>query len=158
MSIWGYNDCDMKIVLLKNVEKLGLQGDVCNVAEGYARNFLFARKLATSATAEALIKAEQIRKEREHAAELDLTKSEDLAARLDGFELEFKEKANEQGTLFAAVTAVKIAVALKKNGISVDVKNIALPHPLKEIGEHEVPLEFPHGLEAMIRVIITSGK
>lgn len=146
----------MKVVLLKNVEKLGLAGDVCDVAEGYARNFLFARKLATSATAEALAKAEQLRKEKEQRAELDLTRIEDRASRLDGFELEFKEKANEQGTLFAAVNAVKIAAALKKKGMPVSEKNIALPHPLKEVGEHEVRLELPHGLEATIRVIISA--
>lgn len=147
----------MQIVLLKNVEKLGLAGDVCDVAEGYARNLLFPKKLATSATSEALFRAEQLRKEREHAAELDLTKSEDLAGRLDGFELEFKEKANEQGTLFAAINAAKIAAALKKKGMPVAEKNIALSHPLKEVGEHEVPLELPHGLEAMIRVIVASS-
>ena len=148
----------MRIVLLKNVEKLGLAGDVCDVAEGYARNFLFARKLAISATAEALATAEQLRKERTQAAEIDLERVEDIAGRLDGFELEFREKANEQGTLFAAVTAVKIVAALKKKGIAVSEKNIVLPHPLKEVGEHEVRLELPHGLEAVIRVIITASE
>lgn len=146
----------MKVVLLNKVDKLGFQGDVCDVAEGYARNFLFARKLATSATPDALAQAEQLRRERENAAELDLTRSEDLAARLDGFELEFKEKANEQGTLFAAVTAAKIVAVLKKKGMSLEVKNIVFPHPLKEVGEHEVQLELPHGLEATIRVIISA--
>lgn len=146
----------MKIVLLKNVEKLGLTGDVCDVAEGYARNFLFARKLAAFATPEALAKAERVQEDRAHTAERDLTRSEDLASRLDGLELEFKEKANEQGTLFAAVNAVKISAALKKKGMPITAKNITLPHPLKEVGEHEVRLELPHGLEAMIRVIVTS--
>ncbi|MDO8581310.1 MAG: 50S ribosomal protein L9 [bacterium] len=146
----------MKIVLLKSVEKLGLEGDVCDVTEGYARNFLFARKLATSATAEALAKAAQLRKEREHGAERDLTRIESRASRLDGFELEFKERANEQGTLFAAVTAAKIVSTLKKKGVPIDEKNIVLPHPLKEVGEHEVRLQFSHGLEATMRVIISA--
>lgn len=147
----------MKVVLLKSVEKLGLAGDVRDVAEGYARNLLFPKKLATPATAEALAKGAQLRNEREHAAELDLERVEDLAKHLDGFELEFKEKANANGTLFAAITKAKIVTALKKKGIAVVEKNIALAHPLKEAGDHDVPVVLPHGLEAMIRVIITSS-
>lgn len=147
----------MKIVLLKRVEKLGLAGDVRDVAEGYARNLLFPRKLAAPATPEALAKGAQLRNEREHAAEIDLERVEDLAKRLDGFELEFKEKANSNGTLFAAITKAKIAAALQKKEIAVVEKNIVLPHPLKEAGDHDVPVTLPHGLEAMIRVIITSS-
>ncbi|MBI4281625.1 50S ribosomal protein L9 [Candidatus Uhrbacteria bacterium] len=147
----------MKVVLLKNVEKLGLAGAVRDVAEGYARNLLFPKKLAVPATAEALAKATQLRNEREHAAELDLERVEDLAKRLDGFEMEFKEKANSHGTLFAAITRTKIITVLKKKGIVVAEKHIVLPHPLKEIGEHDVVVALPHGLEAMIRVIITAS-
>lgn len=144
----------MKVVLLKDVPNVGLEGDVREVSDGYARNFLLPKKLAVSATREALAESARIKKERAHAAELDLSRAEDLAARLDDFELEMHEKANDSGTLFAAVTAKKIATALKTKGMTVPEKMIILEHPLKEVGEHQVRCELPHGLEATLRVII----
>lgn len=148
----------MRVVLLKNVEKLGLAGDVCDVAEGHARNFLFPKKLATPATLHALADAERLRQERAHVAELDLERVEHNVERLDGFELEIAEKANEGGTLFAAVTKEKIVAALHKKGLVLQAKNIVLEHAIKEVGEYDVRCTFPHGLEAMLHVIITASE
>lgn len=144
----------MKVVLLQYVEKLGQAGDVCNVSDGHARNFLFPQKLAVPATREALAKAEQLRKEREHEAELDLSRAHDLARRLDDFELELTQKASESGTLFAAVTKKMIAEELTKRGFRVHEKHVLLNTPIKEVGESEVTLSLPHGLEVRIRVIV----
>jgi large subunit ribosomal protein L9 len=145
----------MKVVLLQNVQKLGKQGDVCAVSTGYARNFLFPRKLATNATADAIRMAKTRRAIGAEDAENDLHATEGLVAKIDGFELEMTEKANEEGTLFASVTAKKIAGALKKYGYNVDPSHVVLEAPIKEIGEHEVKLEFPHGLEASVRIILS---
>lgn len=147
---------DMRVILLKKVEKLGLAGDVCTVSDGHARNFLFPRKFAVAATPQGLADAQRLRAAREQAATRDLQDTEAVARTLDGFELAIEEKANDQSTLFAAVTKAKISAALKKKGFVILEKSIRLATPLKEVGEHEVVLELPHGLEAMIRVIVSA--
>ena len=147
----------MKIVLLKNVSNLGREGDVCAVTDGYARNFLFPRQLAAQATPDAVREGERLKKRKVEEAERDLHSTEDVASAIDGFELEVQENANESGTLFAAVTAKKIAEELQKRGFSVEASHVRVAAPIKELGEHDIPLEFPHGLEAMIKVIVTQS-
>ena len=94
----------MKVVLLKSVAKLGTQGEVRVVSPGYARNFLFPKSLAVPATGEVLQRTEHVREKREEDAVHDLEQTERIAERLDGLEVEMTGKANESGTLFAAVT------------------------------------------------------
>ena len=145
----------MKVVLLKNVQKVGKQGHVCTVSDGYARNFLIPRGLAVIATVEAVRQGEQVKKRKVQEAERELYSAEDVASAVDGLELEFKEKANESGTLFASVTAKKIAEALQGRGYTIQSSFIRLDAPIKELGEYQIKLEFPHGLEATVQLIIS---
>lgn len=146
----------MKVVLLKDVKDVGRQGDVCAVSDGHARNFLFPRQLAVLATPDAVREGERAKKRKTEEAERDLHSTEDVASAIDGFELEVKEKANDVGTLFAAVTAKKVADELKKRGYAVEATHVRSGVPIKECGEFDLQLEFPHGLEATIKVIVTS--
>lgn len=145
----------MKVVLLKTVLKLGGQGDVRTVTDGYARNFLFPRQLAAQATPDAVQECERLKKRKAEEAERDLHSTEGVASAIDGVELEMKENANESGTLFAAVTAKKIVEALKERGYAVPASAARMDAPIKELGEHSVRFEFPHGLESTVHLIVT---
>lgn len=147
----------MRVVLLKNVPKLGRAGEVKEVSMGYARNFLLAKNLATPATADILARLEKQGKTKAKAAEKDLKNVQGQASGLDGQEIELKEKASEQGKLYAGVTAAKIVKALGTQGFKIDKKWVALKEPIKEVGEHEVVLKMEHGLEVKIKVNIISG-
>src|SRR3990167_5168862 len=98
----------MKVLLLKNVEDLGHQGEIKMVSAGYARNFLIPRGLADIATQELIDQIERRQKKREFQAEADLKQTEELAERLNGQTLEIKARASEQGRLYASITPAKI--------------------------------------------------
>lgn len=144
----------MKVILLQDVEKLGRKNEVKEVADGFARNFLFVKNLAEPATAEALKQWEQNKEAAAKKAEEELVATEQVASTLDGQEIEIKAKADESGKLFGAISAVKIAKALKDSGFDVAKNNIKIAEPIKEVGEHEILVELPHGLEAKVRLIV----
>ena len=144
----------MRIILLQDVKDLGKKGDMKNVSNGFARNYLLPKKLVKIATRGAMMELENIKKIQETKATKDLEKTEKTVDTLDGYELIFKEKQKETGKLYAAITSTKIASALKKAGFNVSKNNIILEENIKELGEHDVHLEFNHNLEAKIKIII----
>jgi large subunit ribosomal protein L9 len=144
----------MKVILLEDVKDLGKEGDVVEVSDGHARNFLFPQHLAITATADALNKRKEKEKAMSKKEQREVSQTGDLAAQLDGFELILQEKINEGGTLYAAVTKEIIAKALKKEKMKVDPASIQLAAPVKELGEYQVNITLPHGFEAEIRLII----
>ena len=143
----------MKVILLEKVPGLGDIDTIKDVADGYAKNFLFPRHLAVLASPKALadLKSAQHRKEKE--AEMDLRVMQSLASRLDGLVLTLTEKTNEAGFLYAAVGPQKIADILEAQGFNI-TKNQVMTKPLKETGEFPVVVKFRHGLEAKLSVII----
>ena len=145
----------MKVILLKNVPNLGEKNDVKEVATGYARNFLMPKGLVKEATPETIKEAELEKEKESNMAEADLAKTEKLAQQLEGQVVEVTAKASESGTLFASVSALKIAGALKDKGFSVQKEQIQAQH-IKEIGEHEVVINLDHGLDSRITLIINA--
>lgn len=143
----------MRVILLKKVHGLGETDEVKDVAEGYARNFLFARRLAIVASAKAMRDLSEKRKREAKEAEQDLLDQQRLAEKMSGLEIKIREKASEQGVLYAAVTAVSVATALARLGYSIDPKQIAMK-PIKEPGEHQARVKFRHGLEAEVMVTV----
>ncbi|MFA6410163.1 MAG: 50S ribosomal protein L9 [Candidatus Buchananbacteria bacterium] len=148
---------NVKVILVKNVANLGQIGDVKEVSFGYARNFLMPNGLVIEATPSALAEWEKNKEKRAKEAEADLKGMEQLVHKLEGETIEIFAKASEEGTLYAAVSAAKIAAALKDKGFDVTKNQIALSH-IKEIGEHEVLISLDHGLEARITLIINPEK
>lgn len=144
----------MKVILLEDVKDLGKEGDVVEVSDGHARNFLFPQNMAVVATDAALQKRKEKEKAMSKKEHKEVSMTGDLAAQLDGYELILEEKMNDSGVLYAAVTKEMIAKALKKAKLKVDVSGIALEAPVKEPGEYEVGISLPHGFEAQIRLII----
>jgi len=141
----------MKVVLLQDVKGLGKADEVKDVAEGYARNFLFQKHLAVMASDKAL-KDIKNRKEKEtKEAEANLHMEQSLADRLEKIELVVKEKASESGVLYAGVGPQTVHDELKKRGIKID-KNQIENKVLKTAGEGSFKIKLHHGLEASILV------
>lgn len=134
----------MKVILTKDVEDLGQQGDVVDVADGYARNYLVPRSYAIKASEGALRQAETMRLAREEALQAALEEAETFAQSLTGTRVVVAANAGDEGRLFGSISESDIATAITKfTGIDVDRKLIALDEPIKEIGLHEVALR-PH--------------
>lgn len=144
----------MKVILLKEVQKLGREGEIKEVAAGYAQNFLIPRGLAEEATPAAVAEAQSKMEKRAAQAEEDLVKAEGLVQQLEGQTIEIAAKASEEGTLYATLPVTKIVSALKDQGFEVKKSQLAGVE-IKEAGEHEVTINLDHGLEARITVVVT---
>ena len=144
----------MKVILLKDVKAHGKEGDVVEVSEGYARNFLFPQNSAVQASPGALTAMQTKKKQASAKEKRELGKMHTLASALDGFPLTVVCKANEHGKLFAALSEKEVVKALKKEGHEVDAKWIHFSAPIKEVGERLVRIELPHGLEAELHVTV----
>lgn len=144
----------MKIILIKDINKLGEPGSVVNVADGYARNFLLPKKLAIIATSKNLAKVEAIKKQAE-LAKLEIeNKYKALALRIKDVELIFTRKADENGHLFGSVSEKDISETLAEKGIEIHRSVVNIEKHLKEIGSFEVPIVFTSEITASLKVVI----
>ena len=133
----------MKVILLKDVPKVGKRGDVKEVNDGYARNFLIARGVAEAATPSALARLENQKKAKEKEKELEKEKITKALEALKGEQFIIEAKATPEGHLFAGITAEKIADLLtKKMTVSFPVEAIELEKPIKATGEHEITVHL----------------
>ena len=144
----------MKVLLLKNVEDLGHQGEIKEVSAGYARNFLIPRGLADIATTELITALEQHKLQEAKRAESDLHRAEKLAMQLDGQEFEVSAKASDAGTLYAALTPAKIASILKTKNYIIPKEQIKT-ESIKAIGEYKITIQLAHKLEATIILVVS---
>lgn len=143
----------MKVILLRDVENLGKEGDVVEVRRGYARNYLFPRKLAVEATPTNLSQLEALRRKRSRLEEKERTEAEVLKKRLDGLVLEFFKKAGETGKLYGSLTSKEIADRVSQElQRELDKRCIELEEPIKELGEHKVTVNLGHGVVATLLV------
>ncbi|MBT8197783.1 MAG: 50S ribosomal protein L9 [Acidimicrobiia bacterium] len=134
----------MKLILIKEVDTLGKRGDIVDVADGYARNFLLPRSLAVKATPGALEQAESMRQVRIEAEQKALEAAQQLAQSLVGSRVVVAARSGDEGKLFGSIGAADVAEAIKKfTGHEVDRKIVAVDTPIREIGLHEVTLR-PH--------------
>ena len=144
----------MKVLLLKDVYKLGHAGDVKKVADGYGRNYLLPQGLAALATSNAVKQAETLR---QNAAIVRAKLNAELggvAEKLNGLTLAFAVKAGETGKLYGSITPALIADEIKKvSGLEVDRRNVG-HQPLRELGEFQVPVRLTTDLIPTVKVII----
>ncbi len=144
----------MKVILLADVYKHGVAGEVVEVADGFARNWLIPKKLALKATPGALKQAEHLRAQAEaRRAALD-SRLNELARQIDGVELVFGRRASPTGKLFGSVTTSEIAEALyEKTGIDINRRRISQT-ALREIGTHDVPVRLGNEISPVLKVTI----
>ncbi len=148
----------MKVILLKDVEKIGRKYEVKTVKAGYARNFLIPQGLAKIADEKTLAWVEKQREVAEKKAEEELEKVGSLASKMDELEVEIPVKLGEKEQLFEKVTAQKIATHLKGLGYEIKKSQIELAQEITELGEFEVKIKFEHNLETQIKVIVVEEK
>lgn len=146
----------MKVILLQDVPGTGKKGEIKEVADGYANNFLIKKKLAEPASKQTVRTLEEKEAKLRRDNKKELQQSQRMASRLDGAEIEVSEKTNDEGRLYAAITPLKLAGYIKKKcGVTVDPKQIIIEDPIKEIGDHRVRIDLGHGLEAELSVIVS---
>ena len=143
----------MKVVLLKDVEKLGREGEIKEVAEGYARNFLIPQNFVKPATDQAIQEVELRKEKKTKSDQMELTEVQKIAEQLDGRELFIKVKEKD-GTLFGSVNEKTMSKTFADEGLKIDPKKVKLEEPIKDVGDYDVKLELDHGLEANIKVIL----
>jgi large subunit ribosomal protein L9 len=145
----------MEVLLLKNVEQLGRAGEIKKVAEGYARNFLIPRGLATTATPGAIRQAELQREGKTRRQTKELDEAQALAQALDGRTVIFQARAGELDRLYGSITTANIAEALAQQANrAVDRRKIDMEEPLKKLGTHAITIRLAPGAEAKVTVIV----
>jgi large subunit ribosomal protein L9 len=144
----------MQIILQEDVEKLGSRGQVVDVAEGYARNYLLPRKLALEASAGNMKRLEKMRAVFAKKEAVERADAQRLAELLAGVSLEFTRRAGESDQLFGSVTGADISEALAAQGYTVDKRKVALAEPIKTVGEFEVPLKLHREVSANVKLVV----
>ena len=145
----------MKVLLLKDVYKLGRAGDVKKVAAGFGRNYLVPQGMAIPATTDNIAEFEARRAELEKAALVKLTSAEDRSKGLEGFEITLSANASEEGKLYGSIGPREIANAVTAAGPQLEKSEVVMGEgPLRFTGEHEVILNLHADVETHIKVII----
>jgi len=144
----------MKVVLLADVKGHGKKGELCNVSDGYARNFLFPKKLAVEANASAMNELKNREESKAHHIAEEKKAAEETAAKLDGKQVVITAKAGASGKLFGAVTAKEIAAEIKKQfNIDIDRRKM-LVADIKQFGEYTAEIKLYNGIVAKIQVAV----
>ena len=144
----------MKVILQKDIHNLGDAGDVKNVADGYARNFLLPKKLVipyNESSKKAIDHQKQVIKVKKDKRRKE---SEKTAQAFSGLTLTIKAKVGEEDKLFGSITAIDIAKQLKDAGFDIDKRRIHLDEQIKTLGEHSVSIKLEEGLTAQVKVIV----
>ena len=147
----------MKVVLLQDIKGTGKKDQLVEVSDGYARNYLFARKLAKPATTSAINEVTTKQEAVEHHKQVELDGAKALAAKIDGGKYVVKAKAGSGDRLFGSVTAKEIAAEIKNSaGCEVDKRKIVLDRDIKAFGSYEVAVKIYNGVTAKITVEVVS--
>jgi len=144
----------MQIILQEDVEKLGTRGQVVEVAEGYARNFLLPRKLALEATPGNMKRLEKMRATFAKREATERDSAQKLAELLAGVALTLARKAGENDQLFGSVTSADIAEALASQGYIIDKRKIQLDEPIKLVGEYQIAVKLYHDVTASVKLAV----
>lgn len=145
----------MKVVLLEDVKGKGKKNDVVNVADGYARNYLFPKNLAVEATPSKLKEISLQKAAYDRQKKKDMEDAKALGAKIEGIKVHIKTKVGEGGKLFGAISNKDIAENLAaQHGFNIDKKKIILKEPIKNLGEHTVPIKLHTAVQTKITVVV----
>lgn len=147
----------MRVILIRDVDRVGAAGEVKDVANGYGRNYLLPKGLAELASADSLKRADEYRKAEERRQQALNTEMEGLAGILDGLEVNIKARAGDKGRLYGSVTSSDIAAeALRLIGHEIDKRKIELHEPIHHLGEHEVTVKLSRDLAPKLKVMVVA--
>lgn len=143
----------MKVILLENIKGVGKKDDVINASDGYARNFLFPRKLAVEANKGNLDKLKSKQDSNQFKRDTEKAEAEEIAKKIDSLNLKIKVKAGENGKIFGGVTSKEIAEGLKSEfNIEIDKKKVLLKETIKTLGTTIVDIKLFEGVIAKLKV------
>lgn len=143
----------MQVILLQDIKNVGKKDQVINANDGYARNFLFPKKLAIEATKDNLLKLQAKKDSKEHQKNLEIEANKEIAKKIEAFILELKVKAGANGKTFGGITSKEISEELKKQTkIEIDKKKIILKETIKTIGRYSVDIKFGDGVNAKLTI------
>lgn len=143
----------MKVILLDNIKGVGKKDEVINASDGYARNFLFPKKLALEATKDNLVKLKAKQDSNQHKKDLEKAKAIEIANKLKEIVLKIEVKAGDNGKIFGGVTSKEISENLKTQyNIDVDKKKIVLKETIKVLGTVNVDIKLYEGVLTTLKV------
>jgi|SRR3989338_91183 len=145
-----------QLLLLEDVDGLGRCGDVVSAKPGFIRNYLLPREMAVYANKHTLRMRSKLQEERAKRAIHDKKEAEELALRINEMKLELEVKVDPDGHMYGSVSSLDLVHLLEKEGIAVERKNFLLPHAIKTLGEHPIPLRLKEGVPATFILKINS--
>ena len=145
----------MKIILMDDVPSLGRRGEVRDVSDGYARNFLLPQKLALHATPANLKNLEQIKTRQDSRAAKQRSDAQEQAQAIDALHFAQRRQASDEGRLFGSVGRADLAAFLAQHGIEVERRRIGLDEPIKSLGEFTVPVRLHADVIAQLKVSVS---
>ena len=146
----------MKVIFLEDVPNVASVGEIKEVATGYARNFLIPKKLALLATAEAINRAEALRRKKVREQAETEAEFKELAGRLDGREIIIEAKVGTKDRLYGSVTSADIAAALEaRDGLVIDKRKIELEEPIRQLGSYQLSVKLAKDILPQIKVTVT---
>ncbi len=146
----------MKVILKEDVKNLGTMGQIVNVADGYARNFLVPKGLAIEANPKNIKSMEHIKRTINEKAKKIKNSAQELADKISKMKFVIKSKAGEEGKLFGSVTSMDIAELLKSEGIEIDKKKIYLEEPIKRLGIYTIGIKIHPEVSAQLNLEVVA--
>ena len=149
---------NVTLLLLENVEGLGIVGDVVNVRTGYARNFLLPREIATEPSEELIAQLAEKRAAAQRELQALREARKEAIEKLEGFELTLERACNDQGLLYGSVTQQDIQAALLEHGFDIRARAVRIPHTIKRIDSYDVLIKLDQDLETSIKVWVVADR
>ena len=146
----------MKVILMQDVKTQGKKGDVINVSDGYARNFLFKNNLATEATAANLNSVKMASDAKAHHLAVEKAEAVSLAKKIEATPVTCKVKVGQAGRLFGSLTTQSVASALEKAGLALDKKKIVLTETIKTVGTYKLQVKPYAGVSATLTLHVVA--
>jgi large subunit ribosomal protein L9 len=145
----------MKVVLLQDVKSLGKKGELVNVSDGYARNFLFPKSLAKEANAQAMNELKNAEQSKKFKKDTEIAAANQAKEALEGSKFVIKAKAGDSGKLFGSITPKEISAEIKRQKkLDVDKRKIVLKREIKTVGEYAVEIKLYTGISANVDIVV----
>lgn len=143
----------MKVILLQNIKNVGKKEEIINANDGYARNYLFPKKLAIEATKDNLAKLQAKKTSETNKKKAEIDANKEMAKKLEKIELKVKARAGETGKIFGGITSKEISEELKKQyQFDIEKKKIVLKETIKNLGESLAEIKFGEGVNAKLKI------
>ncbi len=148
----------MKVILREDIEKLGERGDIVDVADGYARNYLLPKQMAVQAEQQKIEEIQHREKQKRKQEQRKIEEAQNQAAKMEEEKFIFHVKAGEEGRLFGSITTQDIAERAAEKGYEIDRRNIDLDENIKSLGEHKVPVKIYEDVWAQLNIEVAAAE